>query len=300
MGDLRRLIRKVAASDISVLILGESGTGKEVAARAIHVASTRHDKTFVAVDCGAIAETLIESELFGHVKGAFTGAERDREGLIAAADGGTLFLDEIGEMPAEAQVRLLRVLENGEVRPVGASQTRQVNVRVLAATNRDLETDEGFRRDLFFRLNVVTVRLPPLRERSEDVPLLADHFLTKHRHAGSTCERFSAEAMNILERYAWPGNVRELENMVERCCALSTGLAVQRPDLPPAILAGTGLDSGGGLHTLDEIKKEAIERTLEAVEYDRGKAADALGIDRSTLYRNMKQYKISTPSTKKR
>ena len=300
MSDLRKMIRKVGASEISVLALGESGTGKEVVARALHAASLRHDKAFVAVDCAAIAETLIESELFGHVKGAFTGAERDRDGLITAADGGTLFLDEIGEMPAEAQVRLLRVLESGEVRPVGSSATRTVNVRVIAATNRDLETDESFRRDLYFRLNVVTLRLPPLRERAEDVPLLASHFLARYRKAGSTAERFSADAMAALEAYAWPGNVRELENTVERCCALSSGLAIERADLPTAIQTHVARDDQGGLRTLDEIRREAIKRTLEAVEYDRGKAAAILGIDRSTLYRNMKQYKLTAPRGRKK
>jgi two-component system response regulator HydG len=300
MSDLRKLIRKVGGSEISVLVLGESGTGKEVVARSLHAASLRNEKAFVAVDCAAIAETLIESELFGHVKGAFTGADRDRDGLIAAADGGTLFLDEIGEMPAEAQVRLLRVLESGEVRPVGSSATRTVNVRVIAATNRDLETDGTFRRDLYFRLNVVTLRLPPLRERSEDVPLLASHFLARYRKAGSTAERFSSEAMAALENYAWPGNVRELENTVERCCALSSGLAIELADLPSAIQTHVASGDQGGLRTLDEIKREAIRRTLEAVDFDRGKAASILGIDRSTLYRNMKQYKLTAPRGKKK
>jgi two-component system response regulator HydG len=300
MSDLRKLIRKVGGSDISVLVLGESGTGKEVVARSLHAASLRHDKAFVAVDCAAIAETLIESELFGHVKGAFTGADRDREGLITAAHGGTLFLDEIGEMPAEAQVRLLRVLESGEVRPVGSSATHTVDVRVIAATNRDLETDETFRRDLYFRLNVVTLKLPPLRDRSADVPLLASHFLARYRKAGSTAERFSSEAMAALERYSWPGNVRELENAVERCCALSSGLAIERSDLPSSIQTHTATDDRDGLRTLDEIRREAVQRTLESVDYDRGKAASILGIDRSTLYRNMKQYKLTPPRGKKK
>jgi two-component system response regulator HydG len=299
LAELRRLIRKVAPSDVSVLILGESGTGKEVVARGIHWSSTRRERPFVPVDCGAIAQGLIESELFGHVKGAFTGADRDREGLIGSADGGTLFLDEIGVMPAEAQVRLLRVLESGELRPVGATQTRHVDVRVVAATNRDLESDGSFRRDLFFRLNVVTIKLPPLRERKEDIPLLAQHFIKRHRRAGSTCERFSPDAMAALEAYSWPGNVRELENVVERSCILASGLAIERSDLTAAVR--TAVPGGGDdLRTLDEIKKEAIERTLEAVDYDRTKAAARLGVDRSTLYRNMIQYGIAVPRRRRK
>ncbi len=293
MTALRRMVRKLASSDVSVLVVGESGTGKEVAARAIHRGSVRRDRPFVPVDCGAIVQGLIESELFGHKKGAFTGADRDREGLIGSADSGTLFLDEIGEMPAEAQVRLLRVLETGEVRPVGSSEARRVDVRVVAATNRDLENDESFRRDLFFRLNVVALRMPALRERIEDVPLLAEHFLDKLRSAGSTCERFSAEAMSALETYGWPGNVRELENAVERCGALATGLVIELVDLPPGVVSSGG--DRGGLGTLLEIRRRAIERTLDAVGHDRKKAASILGIDRSTLYRNMKQLGLTPP-----
>jgi DNA-binding NtrC family response regulator len=248
----------------------------------------------VPVDCGAIAQSLIESELFGHVKGAFTGAERDREGLIASADGGTLFLDEIGEMPPEAQVRLLRVLETGYVRPVGSSEPLHVDVRVIAATNRDLEAENTFRRDLFFRLNVVTLRMPTLRERPEDIHLLAEHFLRRLRQGGSTCERFSAEAMGALESYGWPGNVRELENAVERCGALATGLVIGVEDLPPATLVSRPAGNAE-LKTLRDIRRDAIERTLAAVGYDRRRAASVLGIDRSTLYRNMKEFGLTAP-----
>ena len=300
MAELRRLVRRVAPSDVSVLILGESGTGKEVVARAIHAASPRRDEPFVAVDCAAIAPTLIESELFGHVKGAFTGADRDREGLIGAADRGTLFLDEIGEMPPEAQARLLRVLEAGELRPVGATALQQVDVRVIAATNRDLEKDLSFRRDLFFRLNVVTIRLPPLRERKEDIALLAEHFLARHRRSGSICESVSADAMSALKAYSWPGNVRELENVIERCCALAPGLRIERSDLPPSILFSTAEATaepvaGTGLPTLQDVRREAIRKALEAAGYDRAKAARILGIDRSTLYRNMRKWGLSVP-----
>ena len=230
------------------------------------------------------------------MKGAFTGAEADREGLIGSADGGTLFLDGIGEMPPEAQVRLLRVLENAELRPVGAAQARHVDVRVVAATSRDLEATEAFRRDLYFRLNVVSIRLPPLRERREDIPLLAEHFIGRHRRAGSTCERFAPDAMAALESYSWPGNVRELENVVERCCTLATGLAVTGDDLPREV-RDSEVEGGGppGLRTLEAIKKDAIVRTLEAVGNDRAKAAGILGINRSTLYRNMRELGLSAP-----
>jgi two-component system response regulator HydG len=297
MIELRRLLRKVASSDVSVLLQGESGTGKEVVARAIHWGSARREKPFVPVDCGAIAAGLIESELFGHVRGAFTGADRDREGLIGFADGGTLFLDEIGEMPPEAQVRLLRVLENAEFRPVGATQARHVNVRVIAAANHDLDKKKSFRRDLFFRLNVVTVRVPPLRERREDISLLAEHFLGRHRRAGSTCEGFAADAMATLEAYSWPGNVRQLENVVERCCTLATGLAITRADLPEDVRAPAG--GAPGLRTLQEIRKDAIVRTLQAVGNDRGGAAKILGINRSTLYRNMRELGLTAPRAKR-
>ncbi len=298
MRELRRTVRKVAASDVTVLLLGESGTGKEVVAHAVHWRSPRRDRPFVPVDCGAIAQGLIESELFGHVRGAFTGADRDTDGLIGAADTGTLFLDEVGEMPPESQVRLLRVLENGEVRPVGATTPRRVDVRVIAATNRDLERDGSFRRDLYFRLNVVAITLPPLRGRREDIPLLAEYFLTKHRRTGSTCERFTPEAMVALEAYDWPGNVRELENAVERCCTLTTGLAVGTDDLPQSVRRA---ESGGEteLRTLEEIRREAIVRTLASVGNDRAKAAEILGVDRSTLYRNMREFNLTAPRKKR-
>ncbi len=293
MTSLRRMVRKVASSDVSVLITGESGTGKEVVAHAIHWASARRNKPFAPVDCASIVRGLIESELFGHVKGAFTGADRDREGLVGSADGGTLFLDEIGEMPPEVQVRLLRVLEGGEFRPVGSTETRRADVRIIAATNRDLENEESFRRDLFYRLDVVSIKVPALAERREDIPLLAEHFLGRHRRAGSTCERFSARAMGALESYSWPGNVRELENSVERCCVLASGLVIEPDDLPKEVASARG--GRGPLRTLKEVRREAIEKTLEAVDYDRTKAAKVLGVDRSTLYRNMREFGMEGP-----
>jgi len=296
---LRRMVRKLNSSDVSVLIVGESGTGKEVTARAIHRGNARREKPFVPVDCGAIARGLVESELFGHTKGAFTGADREREGLIGSADGGTLFLDEIGDMPLEAQVRLLRVLETGEVRPVGSAGTRRVDVRVIAATRRGLEGEESFRQDLLFRLNVVTLTMPALRERRDDIPVLARHFLKGVRDTGSTCERFSAKAMLALEAYSWPGNVRELRNAVERCGALATGLVIELGDLPPAIVSPSG-SGPQEARTLRAIKRAAIERTLEEVGNDRKRAAAILGIDRSTLYRNMKQLGLTASPKKAR
>ncbi len=227
MAELLEEARLVAASDASVLIRGESGTGKELLAQAIHRASRRAGRPFVAVNCGAIPETLLESELFGHVKGAFTGATKDRAGLFQAADGGTLFLDEIGDMPPALQVKLLRVLQERAVRPLGANRALPIDVRVLSATHRDLEAllaDGGFREDLFYRLNVVTLRLPALAERREDIPLLAQHFLTAlaARH-GRTLHGFAPEALRALATAAWPGNVRQLHNVVEQVCALCTG-----------------------------------------------------------------------------
>ncbi len=227
-------IARVAPTDASVLVLGESGTGKELVARALHDQSPRRDAPFVAVNCATIPEHLVESELFGHLKGAFTGAERDRPGLIQSADGGTLFLDEIAELPLTVQARLLRVLQDGELRPVGSERSRRVNVRLVAATNRDLRylvEEERFRGDLYFRLRVVELRLPPLRERGEDLLLLADHLLEKAcRRLNRPPMSFTPEARELIQRYHWPGNVRELENAVERAAILASGDLVE-PEL---------------------------------------------------------------------
>ena len=236
-----RVMRHAAASDSSVLVTGESGTGKELAARAIHSNSVRARRNFVTVNCGAIPEGLIESELFGHVKGAFTGAVADKKGLVEEADKGTLFLDEIGELAFPLQVRLLRVLQEGEFQRVGDVQLRRVNVRVIAATNRDLKrslAEKTFREDLYYRLNVIPIELPPLRRRIEDIPLLANHFLEKHK--GAVAEKnitgIAKDAMQALMNYHFPGNVRELENAVEYAIAFSAGLNIQREDLPKYIL----------------------------------------------------------------
>jgi two-component system, NtrC family, response regulator GlrR len=238
----------VASGDASVLIRGESGTGKELLAQAIHRASPRHDKPFMAINCGAIPEALLESELFGHVKGAFTGAARDHEGLFQSANGGTVFLDEIGDMPVALQVKLLRVLQERTVRPVGATQSTPVDVRIVSATHRDLDSAirEGqFREDLYYRLNVVSFTLPPLRDRREDVPLLAGHFLTNiARKYGKTVNAFSADALQRLVKYDWPGNVRELVNVVEQVVALTTSAVVSPALVESALrIQATELDS---------------------------------------------------------
>ena len=235
MEKLYRILSKVAFSTHPVLILGESGTGKEVVARSIHFNGPNAAKPFVPVDCGSLVPTLIESELFGHVKGAFTGADRAKEGLLAAAEGGTVFLDEIGELPLDLQAKLLRALQEKEVRPVGSTQARPISARVLAATNRDLMVmvEQGkFRKDLYFRLNVVNLRIPPLRDRREDIPLLAMNFLERMQRETGVARRFSDDTLRVMAEYDWPGNVRELENAIERACALSSGPVLHMGDLP--------------------------------------------------------------------
>ncbi len=290
MAEVRRLIVKVARGKVGVLIQGESGTGKELVARGIHALSGRSSGPFVPVNCGAIPQSLIESELFGHLKGAFTGADRDATGLFRAADGGTVLLDEISEMPVEAQVKLLRVIETGVVRPVGSSEEKAVDVRVLAATNREL-LDEleggGFRKDLYYRLNVVTIKLPPLRARPEDIPLLVRHFLSQRPSA----PRLTDEGMSALEGYAWPGNVRELENVVERACVLASGDEIGLEELPSHVRECRGQKRSGKVMPLDELEREAIQAALEATNGDRSKAARLLGVNRTTLYRKLKKYK---------
>jgi two-component system, NtrC family, response regulator AtoC len=280
---------RVAQSDATVLIEGESGTGKEQVARAIHAASPRADMPFVAVDCGAIAEGVLESELFGHAKGAFTGAQGSRRGLFEEAHRGTLFLDEMGDVGPALQARLLRALQEGEVRRVGANESTPVDVRVLAATNKDLarQVKEGkFREDLYYRVNVVTIRLPPLRERREDIPLLAEHFAAKHgRPEGSA---ITPEARELLVAYDWPGNVRELENVVARALALNhAGLVVPEdlPDrlrgLPPAVPSSGSAERP----TLAEVERRYAVQVLGETGGNKTRAAEILGIDRKTLYR---------------
>jgi DNA-binding NtrC family response regulator len=272
-----------------VLIQGESGTGKELVARAIHLHGPRGARPFVAVNCGALTETLLESELFGHVRGAFTGAIADRKGVFEQAHSGTVFLDEIGDMPAAMQVKLLRVLQDGEVRPVGGNRPIHTDARVVAATNADLDrsvADQRFRQDLFYRLSVIVIHLPPLRDRREDIPLLIDQFV---RNASARTGRpvaISPDAIAALMSSRWPGNVRELENTIERLVVFSRG-RIELQDLPAAVLAAPSFEERmfQDLPTLDELERRYLIHVIEAVGGNRSRAAEALGIDRRTLYR---------------
>ncbi len=297
MQELVNMVETVAPSEATVLITGESGTGKELAARAIQAASTRRDKPFVTVNCAALSESLLESELFGHEKGAFTGADRRREGRFRQADGGTLFLDEIGELPLPLQAKLLRALQQGEVQRVGSDTPLTVDVRVIAATNRNLkaEVEAGrFREDLFYRLNVIALEVPPLRARRDDIPVLAAVFLERFARANrKTIKGFTPQAMDRLVKYAWPGNVRELENAVERAVILCMGEYIGERDLP---LTVRGTDDTArpaaelaGL-TLEEVERRAIRATLREVDDNKSEAARRLGITRSTLHNKLKRY----------
>lgn len=300
MLDVFRLVETVCRTNSTILITGESGTGKELVAKAIHSLSLRHGKPLVAVNCGAMPEALLESELFGHVKGAFTGADAHKKGLIEVAEGGTVFLDEIGEMTPPMQVKFLRVLQERKFRRVGGTEEMAANIRVVAATNRDLPVlvSEGkFREDLFYRLNVIPIQLPALRERAGDVPLVAEHFLAKlTREMGKSLEGFAPEAMSALEAYQWPGNVRELENVVERAVALEQAYRVELATLPASIRAGrpaTPLRSSGTTaravadlpatgfnleHHLQEIERQHLERALKQANGVQTHAADLLGL----------------------
>ncbi len=294
------LASQVAPSEATVLISGESGTGKELIAHAIHTESPRAHKPFVAVNCAALPETLLESELFGHEKGAFTGAEKARAGRFIAADGGTLFLDEVGEMDLSVQAKLLRVIQDGEVAKLGSDTTTAVDVRLVAATNRDLSADvkEGrFREDLYYRLNVVAVHVPPLRERHGDVPLLAAHFLERYAARNRKAVKgFTPEAMDLMARYSWPGNVRELENAVERAVVLATAEYVDTSQLPPEVVrAATAADfqpavGEGENRTLDDMERAAILRTLDECEGNKSETARRLGITRATLHKKLRRY----------
>jgi DNA-binding NtrC family response regulator len=292
------LVERVAPTDATVLIRGESGTGKEIIAKALHHASKRAEGRFVAINCGALPETLLESELFGHVKGAFTGAGANKKGLFEEAHSGTLFLDEIGEMTPGLQVKLLRALQSGEVRPVGSTQAITVDARVVAATNRDLEPmirQGSFREDLFYRLNVIPIVLPPLRERREDIPLLAEHFLARFAERQGRVLRLSAGATERLLRYAWPGNVRELENAMERLAILARDETIDPGDLPPHVGAGLALGPAPGLaaeQTLADAERAHIVQMLERYGWNHSRAAEALGIGRTTLWRKLRDYGI--------
>ena len=318
--EVLRVASRLKDTRTAVLISGESGTGKELIARAIHFRGAFANRPFVAVDCGSLVPTLIESELFGYEKGAFTGALKSKQGLFQSADTGSVFLDEIGELPLELQAKLLRVLQEKEVRPVGSNQRVKVDVRIIAATNRDLETaykNGTFRKDLYFRLNVVTVHVPALRERRSDIPMLVNWFC--ERYAPGSDLRVSSAAMKALMNYDWPGNVRELENCVERAVALGNGTLIDLGDLPPSIAAlnsasrpasdaapelvsdlTAAAESGEGtaaapLSTtdLEDIERATIQRVFEQVHGDKALAGRMLGISRATLYRKLKRYNIS-------
>jgi DNA-binding NtrC family response regulator len=290
-----KMIEKVSKHEYPVLILGESGTGKELVARSIHFSGARKTRPFAPVDCSALAPSLIESELFGHVKGAFTGAVQARQGLLEVAQSGTLFLDEIGDMPVDLQAKLLRALQEREVKPVGSTERRHIDVRIIAATNRDLEAairNGSFRQDLYFRLNVVQIKLPALRERKSDIPLLVTSFLEKFANPRGESRNISEEAMRQLVAYDWPGNVRELENAIERAVALGSGPIVHVGDLPtnlqyPSTERAPEKDE---LLPLDELERRAILRTLRETSGDKLAAARMLGIGKTTLYRKLKQY----------
>ncbi len=297
------VLGQVSGTTATVLLLGESGTGKELAARAIHTNSPRAKRHFVAVNCAALSEGLIESELFGHVKGAFTGAHAAKEGRFVYADGGTLFLDEVGDMPLATQAKLLRALETREVVPVGGNAPQKVDVRLVSATNRDLEAmvREGtFREDLLYRLRVVTLRMPALRERRGDLPLLIDHFVHEFaRTHARTIRGLSPEARTLLVRYDWPGNVRELRNVLENMVLLARGDVLSAEDVPEPVQSGTaaGARAGGGFElagrSLSEVERALIEANLELCEGNREKTAKLLGIGERTLYRKLKEYGLS-------
>jgi len=319
--EVLRVASRLKDTRTAVLISGESGTGKELIARAIHFRGAFANRPFVAVDCGSLVPTLIESELFGYEKGAFTGALKSKQGLFQSADTGSVFLDEIGELPLELQAKLLRVLQEKEVRPVGSNQRVKVDVRIIAATNRDLEAaykNGTFRKDLYFRLNVVTVHVPALRERRSDIPMLVNWFC--ERYAPGADLRVSNAAMKALMNYEWPGNVRELENCVERAVALGNGTLIDLGDLPPSIAAlnspasrpqsesaaelvsdlaaAADLSSGESATALsttdlEDIERATIQRVFEQVKGDKALAGRMLGISRATLYRKLKRYNIS-------
>ncbi|MFO7587603.1 MAG: sigma-54 dependent transcriptional regulator [Gemmatimonadota bacterium] len=293
------LAESVADSESTILIGGESGTGKEVFARYIHDLSPRSSRRFLSLNCGALPEGLLESELFGHVKGSFTGAVKDKEGLFVAASGGTFFLDEVGEMAPSTQVKLLRVLQQREVIPVGSTDPIPVDVRLIAATNRNLERDieEGrFRRDLYYRLNVISLELPPLRERAEDVPLLAQHFLALQTADGEEPRKLSPKALQVLQEYHWPGNVRELENVIERAVVLTAGPTIKPDALPERLHEAPSeplvQDRPPANPALEIIERAYIEHVLRAEGGNKTKAAEVLGIDPSTLYRKIKRYDL--------
>jgi len=300
------LITKVAPTDSTVLLLGESGTGKEVMANTIHQMSPRRDQPFIAVNCAALPEQILESELFGHVKGAFTGAESDKVGLFEAADGGTLFLDEIGDMSLTAQSKLLRVLQSGEIRRVGEALTHLVDVRILAATNKDLVRDvaeKRFREDLYFRLNVFQIVIPPLRERRDALQNLAKEFLKRfNQKFNKNVYDIDENAWNIISHYEFPGNVRELESIIAHAVIMADADTITATDLPDQMRFGPGARLGlpsydsGAIGTIQEMEKDLIIRTLKKLDDNQTEVAKSLGVSRSTLWRKLKDYDIPRES----
>jgi DNA-binding NtrC family response regulator len=291
------LVDKVADTDSTILVCGESGTGKELIARAIHYRSMRASSPFVSINCGALPENLLESELFGHVKGSFTGAIKDKDGLFKVASGGTFFLDEVGETSPAIQVKLLRVLQEREIIPVGGTSPIKVNARLIAATNADLEKavqDDTFRADLYYRLNVIPIVIPPLRHRRDDIPLLVEHFLEKVSIKNGEKKNITKDAMNLLTEYEFPGNVRELENIIERAVILQEGDQVDVDDLPDKVRSRTCSRSSLSLDkaqmTLEELEKEYLISVLEETNWQKKKASSILGINASTLYRKIQRY----------
>lgn len=299
MEKLYRIIAKAANSIHPVLILGESGTGKEMVARSIHYSGPFRDKPFIPVDCGSLVPTLIESELFGYVKGAFTGANQSKDGLMAMAEGGTIFLDEVGELPVDLQAKMLRAIQEKEIRPVGSTRRIPISVRILAATNRDLEQavmHGSFRRDLYFRLNVLSLRIPPLRERRQDIPLLIGYFLERMARTSGQEKMLSDDALKCMLAYDWPGNVRQLENCLERTYAFTSGPLIHTTDLPPEIAnlphQESAIETAGGSKILPiaELEKRTILHAISELHGDKLQAARLLGIGKTTLYRKLKDY----------
>ena len=301
MTEVQKTIRQIAPSDINVLIMGESGTGKELVAKAIHNLSPRSGNRFIAFNCGSFTEELMANELFGHEKDAFTGATKTKAGLIKVADGGTIFLDEIGDMPLTMQVKLLRVIQEKEILPVGGENPISIDVRFIAATHRDLKEDVEngyFRQDLFYRLNVITIRPPPLTDRDGDIPLLAYHFLSQKCEAmNKDIQTIDRESMELLCQYSWPGNVRELENVIERAVALENGPTICVNDLPEYInnlSVETYRRKSADLPTLEEQEQNYIKWVLERCEWNKTRAAKIMGIDRVSLWRKMKRLGIES------
>jgi len=307
MRSVFKMVEKISATSATVLINGESGTGKELIAQSIHEHSDRVEGPFVAINCGAIPETLLESQLFGHIKGSFTGADRDHNGFCQQAEGGTIFLDEIGETPHAIQVKLLRMLQEREIYPVGSSKPVKVNLRVVAATNRNLEEEVAagnFRIDLYYRLNVIPLNLPALRERADDIPLLADHFLRRccpDEYQGNLGSMMNDSALKALQAYQWPGNVRELENVIERASIIRDSQLITVNDLPADMNDGTSAEGVagnmivGGHVTLDDLEKAHILALLENTGGARKQTSEILGINASTLYRKLKKYGVQDP-----